>query len=59
MGFNFAFGFQKLCQTAMEYYFEMLKTVLEGFHLSLSDLDLPDEFPAFFTLLRKSLVSNF
>jgi hypothetical protein len=27
--------------------------------LSLSDLDLPDEFPAFFTLLRKSLVSNF
>ena len=37
----------------------MLKNVLEGFNLTLTDLDLPETFPEFFTLLRKSLVLEF
>jgi hypothetical protein len=48
-----------MCNAAIEYYFEMLKNVLEGFHLTLADLNLPTEFPEFFTLLRKSLVLEF
>ena len=43
----------------MEYYFEMLKTVLEGFHLTMTDLNLPEDFGSFYTLLRKSLVLEF
>lgn len=37
----------------------MLNTVLEGFHLTLADLDLPEDFPSFYALLRKSLVLEF
>jgi hypothetical protein len=48
-----------MCQTALEYYFDMLKNVLDGFQLTMTDLDLPEDFPSFFTLLRKSLVLEF
>ncbi|XP_059096049.1 uncharacterized protein LOC131890667 [Tigriopus californicus] len=44
---------------AMEYYFDQLRNVLDSFGYSYQDLDLPDNFQDFSSLLKKCLVLEF
>lgn len=44
---------------ALEYYFDQLRNVLESFGYSYQDLDLPDNFQDFCTLLKRCLVLEF
>ena len=46
-------------KTALEYYFEQLTIVLESFNCTLADLNLPENFPEFQSLLKKCLVLEF
>lgn len=49
----------KLFDTAVEYYFDQLRTVLESFNVSYEDLGIPDTLPEFTSLLKKCLVLEF
>ena len=49
----------QIYQAALQYYFEQLSVVLESFHLNLPELDLPENFAEFASLLRKCLVLEF
>ena len=45
--------------TALEYYFDQLKVVLETFNSTLDDLGLPKTFQEFASLVKKCLVLEF
>ncbi|CAM6053922.1 unnamed protein product [Sphagnum tenellum] len=50
---------RRLYPVALEYYFDMLKTVLGTFKCSYAELGIPDDFGGFASLLKRCLVLEF